>query len=630
MAEKIHENGQFWHQSLKASKFVLDIIDNGLRLPFAEPCPPFSARNNASSRNHRDFVEEAIGKLLKQKCVKQVTEPPFCCNPLTVAEGKKLRLVLDLRHVNAYLREHKFRYENLKTLEKIFEKGFYFATFDLKSGYHHIKIHDSHTGYLGFAWDFEDQTRYFIFLVMPFGLSSASYVFTKMLRPLVKKWRGQGIRCIIYVDDGIHGSPQRRTTAYDCLTVREDLENAGYTLNEEKSFLYPSQTGTWLGFHIDTANLILSVPDAKISKLLAGATEAIKHNHTTARKISRVAGQIISMGPGLGPISRLLTRKMYAFIDAAPSWDNFIVTDREVKDELRFWVSNINEANGYHLKRHHAHTKVVYSDASEHGYGGYVVQNLGKIIAKGSFTAGEKASSSTHRELLAVEQVLTGLLTHLRHESVLWYTDNWNVSRILEVGSSKNDLQDLALNIFALCVQNDVKILPCWIPREENQEADEISKHRDTDDWAIDLESFHFIQKKFGRLEVDRFADPRNTKLPRFDSRYHCTGCETVNTFTANWSHTFNWLCPPIALIAATLKHAKLCQARGVLMVPEWPSAYYWPLLTPNGAHFYPFVRDYLVLDPYYSNNSESSSVFQGFASFRSLALLIDFSDAFQ
>ena len=103
---------------------------------------------------------------------------------------------MDLRHVNGYLKKFKFRYENLKTLEKIFEQGFYFATFDLKSGYHHIAIHTEHIGYLGFAWDFDGVTRYFVFLVMPFGLSPASYVFTKVLRPVTMKWRGAGIRSI--------------------------------------------------------------------------------------------------------------------------------------------------------------------------------------------------------------------------------------------------------------------------------------------------------------------------------------------------------------------------------------------------------------------------------------------------
>ena len=49
-------------------------------------------------------------------------------------------------------------------------------TFDLKSGYHHIEIHPDHLRFLGFAWKFPGETpvRYFVFTVLPFGLSSAS------------------------------------------------------------------------------------------------------------------------------------------------------------------------------------------------------------------------------------------------------------------------------------------------------------------------------------------------------------------------------------------------------------------------------------------------------------------------
>ena len=155
--------------------------------------------------------------------------------------------------------------------------------------------------------------------------------------------------------------------------------------------------------------------------------------------------------------------------------------------------------------------------------------------------------------------------------------------------------------------------------------ADAISKFHDTDDWGIDVESFNFIQKKFGCFEVDRFADSNNKKVLRFDARYHCPGCETVNTFTGDWSNTFNWWCPPISLVGDMLKQAKLCRASGVLLVPEWPSAYFWPLLTPNGKDFYPWVKQVLVLDPYYKCNSQIKSVFNGFVSFRTLALLICF-----
>lgn len=82
---------------------------------------------------------------------------------------------------------------------------------------------------------------------------------------------------------------------------------------------------------------------------------------------------------------------------------------------------------------------------------------------------------------------------------------------------------------------------------------------------------------------------------------------------------------PPISLVGDVLNHLKLCNGRGVLLVPMWQSSYFWPLLTPNGIYFYEFVKDYLLLDPYFYNYTARKTVFEGFAKFKSLALLVEF-----
>ena len=81
VAGKIHEKGEFWRNSLKASKFVMDIIDHGYGLPFESHCPPFTAKNNASSLRNKEFVGEAIEKLLSTGCIREVMDKPNCCNP---------------------------------------------------------------------------------------------------------------------------------------------------------------------------------------------------------------------------------------------------------------------------------------------------------------------------------------------------------------------------------------------------------------------------------------------------------------------------------------------------------------------------------------------------------------------
>ena len=165
---------QFWEKDLEAPPFVMDVIRQGYSLPFSEFPPLCFLSNNRSALTNPQFVESAILELLEEQLINEHSFPPHCVNPLTVAEGK-------------YLVKPKFRYEDLRYLSEVFEQGFWFFTWDLKSGYHHEDIFHPHQQFLGFAWDFEGVTRYFTFAVLPFGLSTACFCFTMLLCPLVRR-----------------------------------------------------------------------------------------------------------------------------------------------------------------------------------------------------------------------------------------------------------------------------------------------------------------------------------------------------------------------------------------------------------------------------------------------------------
>lgn len=52
-----------------------------------------------------------------------------------------------------------------------------------------MDINEEFWQYLGFSVGEGSDRRYFMFKVLPFGLATACYVFTKLLQPLVKRWR---------------------------------------------------------------------------------------------------------------------------------------------------------------------------------------------------------------------------------------------------------------------------------------------------------------------------------------------------------------------------------------------------------------------------------------------------------
>ena len=162
--------------------------------------------NNMSFFPFPKFAEETILELLHSYRVLEVQAPPYVVNPLSVSvqpNGKK-RLILDLRYVNRHLIKQRVKCKDWKIALSYFQKGAFMILLDLKSGYHHIDICPDHQTFLGFTWKFSGDTnfRYFVFTVLPFGLASTPFIFTKCLKPLKKYWRIHGISVALFLDNG--------------------------------------------------------------------------------------------------------------------------------------------------------------------------------------------------------------------------------------------------------------------------------------------------------------------------------------------------------------------------------------------------------------------------------------------
>ena len=155
------------------------------------------------------------------------------------------------------------------------------------------------------------------------------------------------------------------------------------------------------------------------------------------------------------------------------------------------------------------------------------------------------------------------------------YRGNMNVARILTVGSSKSNLQTLALPIFEACLQFDIRLTAQWIPREGNTIEDDISQYYDADNWSTDDWSFYFYCSAIRLMQYRRCNIVDSLK-------FHCPQTR-ASMLSAAWGLGFHCSCPPISLIG-------YC----------YSSAF---LLTPAPAH----------------------QCFSDFAQFRSLVLRINF-----
>ena len=264
--------------------------------------------------------------------------------------------------------------------------------------------------------------------------------------------------------------------------------------------------------------------------------------------------------------------------------------------ELRFWLGQLEGFNGQNIWHSPSAIRVLYSDASDTGYGGYMVEH-GCYIAQDQWLPQEAKRSSTWRELRAALKVLQSLTSKLRNQRIRWFTDNQNVVRILSVDSKNLLLQQEAIDIFNNSIKNQVRLEPEWIPREVNQQAVYISHIVDSDNWSLHPDLFVKLDAKWGSHTIDRFANCFNTQLPRFNSRFWNPGSKAVDTFTCKWEGENNWWCQPVYLVLRALWHTQETAAIGTLVVPNWPSAPYWPMLFPEKDERLPGIVETMTID---------------------------------
>ena len=98
---------------------------------------------------------------------------------------------------------------------------------------------------------FSGTVRYFCFASLPFGLSSAPYVFTKCLRPVVKFWRSNGIKIVVFLDDGCGQGDSLPMAEENLLFVQSSLSSAWSFAISVKSLWNPTQVLVWLGLNWD-------------------------------------------------------------------------------------------------------------------------------------------------------------------------------------------------------------------------------------------------------------------------------------------------------------------------------------------------------------------------------------------
>ena len=351
-----------------------------------------------------------------------------------------------------------------------------------------------------FSWDFGTGVdRYFQFTVLPFGLSSAPFIFTKLLKPLEAPWRGQGIPIALFFDDGIGAGSSLNSAKINSSIVRADLARCGFEINKEKSSWEPERKFSWIGYDIDTQTGFIFASAVRMEKLLNDLNEVCSVLEASAfvhvKRIASIVGQIISMSPSCGNFTQIMTRYLNLVINTRHSWNSMVVLTDPAKEELKFWRDNLRSLNGIPFwQKPFVPSKEMFSDASSTGCGAFIKGS--SLICHRNWSTEESLKSSTWRELVAIKFALDSFEDHPAGRRICCKTDSQNAVRIVQVGSMIKELQDIALDIFLLCLRQQIQLDVSWVPRDCNSYADFVSKMVDLDDYSVHNDIFLLLEDR--------------------------------------------------------------------------------------------------------------------------------------
>jgi hypothetical protein len=291
----------------------------------------------------------------------------------------------------------------METLQRegraLFESSHYGGTVDVASAYHHVEMAPESTPFLGFEWE----GTFYCFDVLPFGLSSAPWLFTQIMGHSVRTLRTGGISLIAYLDDLIFAHATAHGAVSSARRLVHTLRQFGWLVHPTKcvGVSEAAQTFVALGTLVDLATHTYAVPPATVDRILAGVTALLTGPPSVGvRTVARVKGLLSSTWVATGVAARVRTRALDQTIQSRPStgtsraarraaWNAPVTLADEARAELRWWLENLQLVSGRPIREAPlggSFDSVIESDASDTGFGA-IISLAGTAAAVSSFAA---------------------------------------------------------------------------------------------------------------------------------------------------------------------------------------------------------------------------------------------------
>ena len=572
-------------QQITEDRFVLQTIAEGYRIEFTGPYAlsdtPLFGRP-PRTEEQRQALQEEIDNMLKKRAIIQLSEkdirtPGYYSTVfMRPKPSGAWRPILNLKRLNKSIRPQKFRMDTLQVVVEELEIGEYVTSIDLEDAYFHVAIHPKDRKFLRFAIG----GKVFQFQVLPFGLSTAPRVFTRVVKALVAYLRKRGLKMFSYLDDWLQSNRDRLRLREQTQLALTETEEAGFLVNRTKSDLEPTQFPVYLGAQLNMLLGLIRPSDQRLDTLELFVLDLLSEGSAPAIFWLQMLGRMASC-KGLVPFSMLNMRLIQLCFQS--QWNKSIPMSREVTfpesliPNLRWWLDRDNTQRGvpFHLPEP---TVYLSTDSSDTEWGGHIDD----LEISGVW---EKEILSQHinmKELRAVLRCLRHFHRLVRGRSVLIQSDSATaVAYINRQGGTRSpSLCLLTLDLYRWCSTNNVRMKAIHVPGKQNLQADYLSRGKVVPtEWALHRGVVKMVFNTLGRPHVDLFASAINAVLPTFCTRFPHPTAWATNAFSLSWRGMHAYAYPPISLIRKVLAKLEEEPCRLLLIAPLWPRQHWFQRL---------------------------------------------------
>lgn len=467
--------------------------------------------------------------------------------------------------------------ETLKSAINLVPKDCFFTSVDLTDAYYSCMVDKSDRKFLRFIWEGEK----YQYTCLPNGLATAPRIFTKIMKPVFSTLRKQGHANVSYIDDSLLISKSEAECVENIKETVLLLDKLAFTVHPEKSVLYPTKLIQFLGFWINSAEMVVSLTCEKAEAIETLCKQIVEENTITIRKFAQLIGKLVASEPGVtyAPLyyKTLEIEKDCVLKESSGDFDSYITVSNKSLLCIQWWIDNVtNSSKSLEIDDP---ILVIKSDSSMKGWGCFN-ENTGEC-AQGFWNDSEKQCHINYLELKAGFLGIKEFCSTLTNCHVKLYMDNTvAVTYINKMGGKIENLNDLTKNIWIWCMNKNIWLSASHIAGVDNIEADFLSRDKHSDmEWMLNKEVFDKIQGIYGVCDIDLFASKHNKQLPRYSSYMPDKHAHVIDAFSVNWSHMKLYIFCPFSVMTQVLAKIERDKSEAVLIAPIWATQTWFPKL---------------------------------------------------